>query len=235
MREPHPDTLDRLQQAFSSDAWEVGPKECPGHEMLWDSAAELLNHVDDEAVLLHLAQCPQCSSIWRMAREMMSREETTTETVVGFPGFKWMKASPKRAVMAIAATVVIGVGLGAGLFLNRGNPAPPVYREQRDEDGIAVLGGTAEMPRTACLFRWTPGPEGTLYDLVITDEKLNVLLSVKGLGESEYLLPEEDLPPATREVFWRVTAHLPNGVVTSSKTFGTRIIQQRKAPSPPQQ
>ncbi len=223
MRELHPDTLDRLRQAFSSEAWEVVAEGCPDHEKLWDSAAEVLDPVDDEVVLLHLAQCAQCSAIWQLAREMLPQEEITTATVVDFSSFRWLKASPKRTVMALAATVLIGVGLGAGLFLNRGNSSPPVYREQRDEGGIAALGGTAEMPRTACLFRWTPGPEGTLYDLMVTDGELNVLFSAKGLSESEYLLPEEDLPPTARDVFWRITAHVPGGETQSSETFSTRI------------
>ncbi len=223
MSKGHPNNLDRLRQAFSSEGWNEASKDCPGHEMLWASAAEDLDPVADENILLHLAQCTLCSSIWQLAREMIPREETTAASVVGILNFRRLKTSARRTVLAIAATVLVGVGLGAGLFLNRGPSSPPVYREQQNEGGISALAATAEMSRTACRFRWTPGPEGTLYDLVVTNENLDVLLSVKDLGDAEYLLPPERLPRETREVFWRVSAHGPDGGTTASETFTTRI------------
>jgi hypothetical protein len=219
-----------MRLAFSAEGWQGASEDCPDNDTLWASAAEELDPVADDQVILHLAQCAQCSSAWSLAREMVLPETMTVASVRETPGHQWLRSPWRRSILAMAATVLVGVGLGAALLLNREAAAPPVYREQRNEEGIITSVAPVELPRMACRLQWSAGPEGTLYDLIVTDGDLNVLLSVKGLSEAEYLLPEENLSPATREIFWRITAHVPGGGTQSSETFSTRITMSGPAP-----
>jgi len=67
------------------------------------------------------------------------------------------------------------------------------------------------------------GPDGTSYDLIVTDGELEILSTVKGLKEPEYTVPKGTIPASADELFWRVTARLPDGGSVSSETFTTVI------------
>ncbi len=224
MRNETADQLARMRQAFSSGNWDSPGEDCPDTETLWRSAAGELDPIAEEEIVLHLSRCPQCTSTWRLAREMIREEQSRAGSQVMAGSFGRKGAASRRWALAAAAAVVLGVGLGAGLFFDRGPSSPPIYREQGDEHAIAPLPETKVVPRTACRFRWTPFPEGTRYDLTVTDERLDVLLSVKDLEEPEYLLPPNALPETISAVYWRVTAHLPDGAVISSETLRTRLV-----------
>ena len=75
------------------------------------------------------------------------------------------------------------------------------------------------------LLRWTAGPEGTTYDLHVTDEDLEVLATARRIGEAEYLVDPEALAglPPGEKVLWRVVAYLPDGGQVASRTFVTPV------------
>ncbi len=223
MKEHQPFDLTRLQEAFSTDAWNEVSQDCPDREILWSSATEDLDPITGETVLLHLARCAQCSSIWRMAREMTAEQALIQTPVVRIGVFKGLTARLRSPALAIAAVALVGIGLGATVFFNRAKPLTPVYREQHRVGWITASPMTSELPRSACRLQWSSDLGDPEYDLLVTDENLEVLFSVKGLLEPEYLLPGDQLPPGTREIFWRVTAHLPDRTTVSSKTFTTKI------------
>ena len=224
MRNQKYDNLVQLQKAFSAEAWHEISEDCPDHEVLWASAAEELDPVADEAVLLHLARCAQCSSIWRLAREMSHEEDPTSAQVIPVGVFGRLAGRPLLA-LATAAAALVGISLGATVFFNKATPLVPVYREQHRIGKITASPATSELARTACRLQWKSDLGATSYDLIVSNENLEVLFSIKGLVEPEFILLRDQLPPVTQEIFWCVTAHLPDRATVSSETFTTRIIQ----------
>ncbi len=222
------EALTRLNEALTDEEPSCAPGGCPDKEQLWQSAAGELDPPEDESIILHLARCSECSLIWRLAREMLA-PDVSVGSVVSLPDRKSSRIRRRFLVQAAAAAMLIGVGLGAAWLLRTPPSSQPIFREQRDGGTILPSPGTNLLPRAACRLAWTAGPEGTRYDLVATDENLEILASVKGLTRPEYTLPEETIPASTRELFWRVTAHLPDGRTVSSDTFTTRIDDSEPA------
>ena len=216
----------RLEQAFSTEEYDHAPGGCPSDEDLWASASGDLNPAANEAIILHLAQCSECSSIWRLGREILPEDHLSGASVVSIedrrPSRSWRRVLLPAAAAA-AAAILIGVGLSTGLFLKNDPASTPVFRDQGNDYKILPSPEARSLPRFACNLRWTTGPEGTRYDLIVTDGDLEILSTVKGLEEPEYTLPQEKLPAPMDELFWRVTARLPDGGSVSSETFTTVI------------
>jgi hypothetical protein len=126
--------------------------------------------------------------------------------------------------LAAAAVLVVGIGLGALHLLTRQTSAP-AYRSQEDRWIESEVSPNQPLPRAECVLRWTAGPEGTTYDLTLTTGDLEPLARVWRLERSEYRVDPGVLKdvPSGETVLWRVTAHLPDGRVVSSRTFSTRV------------
>lgn len=215
--------LTRLREALSDDDSGCESGGCPSKEELWESAAGELGPRINEAIVLHLGRCSECSLTWQLAREMLLPDEASSSPVVPSGSRRRLRTWRKVLVPAIAATMLIGVGLSAGWFVRKDAPSPPIFRQQQEAGTIQASSGTQQLPRTACRLEWSAGPDGTRYDLTATDDRLEILSMVKGLKRPEYDLPSETIPTSTTEVFWRVTAHLPDGRTFSSEAFTTRI------------
>ncbi len=223
------DDLAHLRAAFSEDEPGCPPGGCPSEQELWASAAGELDPPADETIILHLAQCGDCSMIWRLAREMLRPDRSSSSSVIPPADRRRSQIWRKILLPAVAATVLIGVGLSAAWLQKRGASSPPVFRQQQNFDAILRAPETDRLPRAACRLEWSAGPDGARYDFIATDERLEILSSVKGLERPVFTLPEETIPASTREVFWRVTAHLPDGRILSSETFTTRIADSAPA------
>jgi len=215
------DTL-RFRRAFSAEELARASDGCPADDELWKSAAGELDADTDEAIILHLARCTECSSIWRLAREMLLTDHDSESSVVPIrdrrPQWTWRRV----LLPAAAAAILIGVGLSSGVLV-RNKPSPPVFREQSGDQTIVAAPETRLLPRTACRLHWSAGPEGTRYDLTVSDGDLEILATVRGLTQPVYTLPEEEIPETAVELLWRVTARLPDGRTLSSETFTTGI------------
>ncbi len=217
--------LARLREAFASGPWEVSTEGCPDPETLWASAAGELDTAENEAVLLHLARCRLCAAGWRLAREMISPGETGEERVVSLEKGRRPRIWRRPALLAAAATLLIGLGLGTSMLIQHRQAAPqPVYRRQQAALKIVASPVTQHLPRSGCRLRWNAGPPGTRYDLTVTGNDLGVLAVVKGLTAPQYLVPAEKIPTSTGEILWRVTVHLPGGDTLRSGTFRSRIV-----------
>ena len=223
----------RLEEAFSTDDWHRAPDgSCPSEDRLWASAAGELSPTEDETVILHLARCGECSSIWRLAREILPEDHLSDATVVSFENRRRPRLWRRVLLPAAAAAILVGVGLSTGLFQRNDAPTSPVFREQRDGFTIVASEATGSLARSECRLRWNAGPDGTRYDLIVTDGALEILATVNGLEQPEHRLPEEMIPDSATELFWRVTAHLPDGTTVSSDTFKSSITGASSTTTP---
>jgi len=220
----------RLEQAFSTDEMDRAPGGCPSDEELWASASGELNPTANEAVILHLAQCSECSSIWRLGREILPEDHHSGASVVSIEDRRRPSLWRRVLLPAAAAAVLIGVGLSTGLFLKNDPSSTPVFRDQGNDYKILPSPEARSLPRSACTLRWSTGPDGTRYDLIVTDGELEILGTVKGLSEPEYTVPQGKIPAPADELFWRVTARLPDGGSVSSETFTTVIDDDKGVP-----
>lgn len=219
-----------LEQAFSTDEMDRAPGDCPSDEELWASASGELSQAANETVILHLAQCSECSSIWRLGREILPEDHLSGASVVSIEDRRRSSLWRRVLLPAAAAAVLIGVGLSTGLFLKNDPTSTPVFRNQGNDYKILPSPEAKSLPRSACNLRWSSGPDGTRYDLIVTDGELEILSTVKGLNEPEYTVPQGQIPASTEELLWRVTAHLPDGGSVSSETFTTVIDDDEEVP-----
>lgn len=220
-----------LARAFSTEAIDHAPGDCPSDEELWASASGELNPAANESVILHLAQCSECSSIWRLGREILPEDHLSGASVVSIENRGRSSLWRRVLLPAAAAAILIGVGLSTGLFLRNDPASTPVFRDQGSDYKILPSPEARSLPRSACNLRWSTGPDKTRYDLIVTDGELEILSTVKGLNEPEYTMPQEKIPASTEELLWRVTARLADGSSVSSETFTTVINDGEEDPN----
>jgi len=225
MKDPRRIDPTPMRAALLAEDLQPAPGSCPDDEAIWASAAGELDAAADKAIVLHLARCSECSSIWRLAREMLLADQGAGSSVVSIADRPRRRMWRRVLLPAAAAAVLIGVGLSTGLFL-RNDPSPPVFREQSGEEKISAAPETRSLPRTACLLRWSAGPDGTIYDLTVTDGELDLVGTFKELKRPQFTVPPAAIPPSTEELLWRVTAHLPDGRSVSSETFSSTIERE---------
>lgn len=223
------EVVDRMREALTEDEPRCAPGDCPSRDELWQSAAGELDPPQDEPIILHLARCSECSSVWRLARELLPADRPSKSSVTSI-GDLSRPRQWQRVLLPAAAAALIGVGLTAGVLLRNDPPSPPVYREQRGADAIEASPESSALPRTACRLHWRAGPEGTRYDLTVSDGDLEILATVTRLTRPEYTLAADVIPMSTTELFWRVTAHLPDGRTMASPTFTTTIEDPESEP-----
>jgi len=230
MTGPEQNDTTRLGRAFSTEESGRDPGGCPSDDELWASAAGELSPSENEAIILHLARCSECSSTWRLAREILPADHLAESSVVSIEHRRRSKTLLSIFLPVAAAAILIGVGLGSGLFVRNDNSSSPVFRNQGDDVEIEASPEAMSLARNACRFQWTSGPDGTLYDLVVSDADLEILGTITSLRRSEFTLSEEKIPSSTVELLWRVTAHYPDGHTRSSPTFTTTLEDPDLAP-----
>jgi hypothetical protein len=193
---------------------------CPSLEILWESARAELDNESNEEVILHLGECPACAAAWRFAGEA-----APVEAPAAFPASPGGRlARPGFRIAAAAAVLVIGAGLG-WLYFGPDRITEPAYRTQESLVLQPVAEGDAPLNRERCVLRWTPGPEGTRYQVRVTGDDLTVLANGKNLNRPEFLVPEsalDGMPPGST-ILWQVTADLPDGRHIESKSYSAKL------------
>jgi len=220
MRREH-DSGDDLRVALSRVAEIAGDGTgCPEQDRLVSSARGELPRREDGEVILHIAECTACAAAWRVAREILVERTVPAHALPSreAPSVGWMRWAAAAAVLVAA----IGVGI---LYLGPERETAPVYREQGEDVLASLLDEAEPLPRSAFLLRWVAAPDGSLYDVVVTDERLRTLARSTGLTTSEYGVPEDALDAARSgdRLFWQVTAYLPDGREIESPTFIARV------------
>ena len=230
-----PVEIRRLREAFASLSEAARPREdCPAPERLWEAVAGSLPAEEVEELVIHTLACPACAESWRLGArlagvESAASESQTTSTAVQEAGRAgqgevlhgpWPLYHYRKWLLAAAAVVLVVVGIN---FLKRPDVADPVpvFRSARDAGIRSLLPEGQILSPDRVVLRWSPGPEGSRYNIQVAAEDLRVLASARGLAEAEYAVPESTLSglPAGARLVWQVEVLAPDGTRRTSATF----------------
>lgn len=231
-----PAEIARLRETFAAGSGRPVPEECPEPGRLWEGAAGELPADELRTVIDHLAACPDCSEEWRLALAVREEAEdqarrpeaaAAASTASAERRARW-GALPRtaRRWAAAAAVAVIGLGL-AGVWWSQqqGPDGPAVYRQGEEVAIESLLPEGESLSREEPVLRWSAGPEGSTYDVLVSTEELATVAEAAGLTEPEYRISGdalEGLPSATR-ILWQVEAVTPDGNRIASATFVTEL------------
>jgi hypothetical protein len=212
---------ERLREELAGVSEVAGDgKDCPSPETLWLSGRDELDSAENEEVVLHMAECTACASAWKLARELAPAAEVTP--------FRVAPRKPTRtrwSRLAAAAVIVMAVSASAVLFWPPERDDAPVYREQNEYRLDSVMAEETPLAREQFTLSWSPGPEGTIYEVLITDERLETLHRAYSLDQPRYQVPEAALArlKSGERVFWQVIAQLPDGRWVVSDSYSSIV------------
>jgi len=242
---PSEQEIARLREAFAADCDEPAPGSvpssgeapCPAPERIWDALDGALGPEELREVVDHVAVCPACAEEWRLAaafRDELSDEAAGAEESDPSEPADLAAARGRRlqvrSWLAAAAVAVLALGVG-GVWWSTSRPgAPgttkaPVYRQGTEQTIESLLQEDRPLPRDQAVLRWTPGPDGSTYDVLVSTEDLTAVADATGLTEARYRIPAdalEDLPAGT-ELLWQVEAVTSDGRQLASPTFVARL------------
>jgi hypothetical protein len=221
MTEPRP-ADERLAQAFRAlaDAPEIEEVPEELRERIWLAVSGALPPEERRELVERTVTDPACAEAWRVATELWRASQSSAVDEAGAPSAPAAQWAP--GWLAAAAVLLLGTTIVISLL----NRAPG--DEFRASSGFVVeslLPAESALPRAAFTLRWTPGPEGSRYQVRVTTEDLRVLTTAEDLTEAAFAVDPAVLAglPAGAAVLWQVEASLPGGERRTSPTFVTRV------------
>jgi len=186
---------------------------CPPSSLLLASARGESARGEDDTMLDHVAVCGACAAAWRIGREMHLEEGGLAERRPPRSRAVWWAAAAAALILAVLVPVLLREAPGTA----------PVLRAP-EEISITDLSGPS-IPRDSFVLRWGGVPEGSRFDLRVTNADLDPILVASGIEQAEYEVPAERLGALEPggAVLWRVTARLPDGRTAESVTFTTLL------------
>jgi hypothetical protein len=191
---------------------------CPNRDRLVASARGELPRSEDGEVILHIAKCSACGTGWRVAHDVAGERENDAWVVR-----QRVASALGRTRWATAAAVLI-VAIGGGILISERfseRDVAPAYRGQEEAVLQSLLPESEPLPKNEFVLRWVAGADGSIYDVVLTDERMRTLDRATGLTSPEYRVPPESLETVDSgaRLFWQVSARSPDGRRSESATF----------------
>lgn len=211
--------VERLRELFASEAGFESAEEAPDAERIWLALAGELPAEERKGVVEKVAANPEWAEAWRLAVELREASGVGRQARV----LAWKPALRSR-YLAAAATIVLALGLG-WLWRDAFQTEQPVFRDTGRAPIESLVPAEQPLPRDRFVLRWSPGPEGSRYGLVVTTESLAPVASEVDLEVAEHQIPGEalrDLATGTR-ILWQVTERRPDGSEVVSATFVTAV------------
>jgi len=215
---------ERLAEAFRA-LGDTHGREVPQdlRDRIWLAVSGALPPEERRELVDRLATDPGCAEAWRVASELWqasqaSEVDAATAAVAPGRATRWT-----RPWLAAAAVLLLGVTIGVVSLLNR--PAGDEFRASPGYVVESLVPADITLRPAAFRLRWTPGPEGSRYQVRVTTEDLQVLATAADLATPEFAVEPTALSglPAGASVFWQVDVSLPNGERITSPTFITRV------------
>jgi hypothetical protein len=211
--------VDRLRRAFASLEGRAPGAGCPEPERLWSAARGELPADVVRPLVLHLVECSACAEAWRLAREVEPRPAQRPVVVA--------RPAPARPSWTFWGTLAAGitVALAASVVLNRQPERTSGFREGTRSDIRSLVPESVALARDRCVLRWSPGPEGTTYNVQVATERLEKISEARGSKSATYQVPAQALGslPSGAKLLWRVEAVAPDGTRATSATFVSRL------------
>ena len=211
--------LDRLRRAFASLEGRAPGPGCPEPERLWSAARGELPAEVVRSLVGHLVECGACAEAWRLALEVEPRAAQPS-AVASRP------APPRLSRIGWGALAAgMTVALAASVVLRQPPERPPGFREGTRNDIRSLISEKEALPRARCVLRWSPGPEGTTYNLQVATERLEKVSEARGLTAAAYQVSPRALGSLSSgaKLLWRVEAVAPDGARVTSATFVARV------------
>jgi hypothetical protein len=214
---------ERLADAFQAlgdtDSADV-PEDL--RDRIWLAVSGALSPEERRDLVERTATDPGCAEAWRVASEMWraSQARAVGGSAVAAPGLtrRW---TPRWLAMAAALLLVSAIGV----ISLRNQRSGDEFRASSGFIVESLVPADMALPRDAFRLRWTPGPEGSRYQLRATTEDLQVLATAADLTAPEFVIERAVLSglPGGASVFWQVDVSQPNGERLTSSTFITRV------------
>jgi hypothetical protein len=189
-------------------------------ERIWLAVSGALPPEERRALVDRMAAYPGCAEAWRVAHEMWEASQATT---VGASAVAPAPATRTPLWLAAAAVLLLGTTVGLVTLLNR-SPGDE-FRASPGYVVASLVPPEAVLPRDSFRLRWTPGPEGSRYQVRVTTEDLRLLATANDLAAPEFPVEPALLSsvPSGASVLWQVEVSLPSGEQVTSETFIVRL------------
>ena len=206
---------------------------CPSPEVLLDLAERGLDAhsgrhasgADESEVLLHLARCSTCREDLAAAGALLRAARGEEEAQAPVPGSTRSGAlrnaveprSPKsrrRSSMALAASVVLAVGIGVLVrWVVPGGADGPVLRGGEDD----ILAAVATCSEAGIVeLRWAPVPGAERYRVEIFTDFGDLVMAEQVVVTTARLLLPSGSPPEGTALLHVVEAELTGGTILTS-------------------
>ena len=189
-------------------------------ERIWLAVSGALPPEERRELVERTATDPQCAETWRVASEMWRASQGAAVDGAALTGLttRW----PPRWLAAAAALFLV---TAIGVVSLRNQRSGDEFRASPSFVVESLVPADTALPRDAFRLRWTPGPEGSRYQLRVTTEDLQVLATAADLTAPEFVIESAVVArlPRGANVFWQVDVSLPNGERLTSSTFITRV------------
>ncbi len=204
---------ESLRREFASLGARAAPSaDCPDPERIFIAVRGELDAAGVRALMDHTAGCGSCAEDWRLARELMESVPAAAPARGARRPVGWLALPAAAAVVAALSAILLG-------------PSHPRYRDGEVVLIRSLLDESRPLPRRSLVLRWTPGPKGSRYDVLVATSALAPLFSARSLEFAELVVPERNLAglPSGARLLWRVEAMLPEGGRAASATFVARL------------
>lgn len=212
MSAEEPEDVARLRAAFAS-VEEGAQQERVDAERIFDALHGTLDPEERRAIVDALASNPDAAEAWRLAREMAPEAEAR-------------HAEPARSWrwLAVAAGIVLAVGIGWQLSGPARNTTEPVYRGVESRSITSALPPDATLSRAQPVLRWA-GVPGARYRVRVLTSDLEVLEESSESEALEYRLSDATMQRinAGSYILWQVEGRIPGDTVIVSPTFRVRV------------
>jgi hypothetical protein len=212
------------------------PEEAPevSSDDMWAVATGEIVGDDARAILERIVASPASVAAWQVTRELVAEaglepvyDETPEVARVAKrakpprrPWWPWAAWGGAALAAAVAVFLVIAprstahLGGGGSTHLRSGGDAID-----------SALGTDPSLARDAFELRWTGAPDGSVYEVHVTTERLEPIVNAFDVAEAKYAVTADDLAgvaPGTR-LLWRVVAVTSDGERIESPSFTVRV------------
>jgi hypothetical protein len=204
-----------LRRAFQRSTARIRVEDCLSPEELGRVSRGGLRFWERNKIAEHLSRCSDCAQECLVGWEIGAWAEDRA-------GGGAVLATPRvpRLLLAVAAAVIVGVGLSQVPWRRS---APPALRGG-DRQGLVSLLEGRHLDRDHLRLRWSGAPEGSRYSVTVLTPQLTIVFRRNNLTRPEVDVPAANLasvPPG--DLHWVVDATTPDGGRLSSSSFVNRL------------